>query len=126
MAPDDAQEGHHTLHVLEPRLVNVEIHPVDALHLQGHMIGENISGASGYGHDGLRSTQALCGHPPLRAVQAGPSGPASRLDRSLRSSDVTRHRCPPLLGDLPQPPQAGTDVTVTTTPLHELGLGAEP
>ena len=46
LAPMAAQERHHPLHELQARLVDVEVHPVDALHLQGHMLGENISSAA--------------------------------------------------------------------------------
>jgi hypothetical protein len=57
------QERHHTPNMLQPGLIDVEIHPIEALDLQGHMPGEDISGTASYGHKGLRSTQALCGQP---------------------------------------------------------------
>ena len=52
---------------------------------------------------------------------AGPTGRASRLDRSLRSPTVTPHRRPLLPGDSPQPPDPQT---APTSPPHRLvGLG---
>ena len=41
--------------MLQPRLVDVQEHPVDALHLQRHVIGQHISDAAGYRHLKLRS-----------------------------------------------------------------------
>src|SRR5205807_5253168 len=72
----------------------------------------------------LRSTQALAAINRFGRFKAGPKGPASRLDRSLQSPTLTRHRRRPLPGDLPQPPRAGTDQDITTTPPRR--AGAEP
>jgi hypothetical protein len=41
---------------------NVEMHPVDALHLQGPMPGENIGGAARKVHGGLRVVTGSRGH----------------------------------------------------------------
>src|SRR5574338_1103520 len=41
--------------VLQLRDIDVQIHPVDAPYLEPHMLGQDISDGSGYGHDGLRS-----------------------------------------------------------------------
>ena len=41
--------------VLQPGHVGVEIHPVDALHLEQHMLIEDIGDAAGYRHHWLRS-----------------------------------------------------------------------
>ena len=46
MAPMVTQERHHPLHVLQSRLVDVQIHPIDALHLESDMSGENLSSAA--------------------------------------------------------------------------------
>ena len=47
-------------------------------------------------------------------------GSTGAYDRPTQPATGVR----PLLGDLPQPPQASTDVTVTTTPTRR--AGAEP
>ena len=48
-------EPEQTTRVLQLRHVDVEIHPIDALHLEGHVLGQDISHSARYGHDGLRS-----------------------------------------------------------------------
>lgn len=35
--------------------IDVQIHPVDTLHLQAHVLGQDIGDRSRYGHDGLRT-----------------------------------------------------------------------
>jgi hypothetical protein len=49
--------------VLQPWHINVEIHPVDALHLEHHVIGQHISDAARYRHGGLRSNGRPAGQP---------------------------------------------------------------
>ena len=44
--PDGCAGTTPPLHVLQPRLVDVQVHPVDALDLQGHVLGENIASAA--------------------------------------------------------------------------------
>jgi len=70
-----AEEAHHTSRVLQPGLVDVQVHPVDALHLQRHMTGENISGSAGYRHHKLRS-------------QVGPTGPPNRHGGPMTGSTL--------------------------------------
>ena len=41
------EEPDHPELVLKPRLVDVEVHPVDALHLEAHMVFENIGHSAG-------------------------------------------------------------------------------
>jgi hypothetical protein len=48
-------EPHQPRLVPQLRHVDVEVHPIDALHLEQHMIVEDISHAARYRHDGLRS-----------------------------------------------------------------------
>ena len=48
-------EPEQTTRVLQLRHVDVEMHPIDALHLEGHVLGQDISHSARYGHDGLRS-----------------------------------------------------------------------
>ena len=40
------QELDHPLHVLQASLKDIQVHPIDALDLQGDMPGENISGTA--------------------------------------------------------------------------------
>ena len=86
------QERHHTPDMLQPGLIHVEIHPIDALDLQGHMPGKDIRGTTSYGH-----RRAPVDTGPLRPTnrfgrfKAGPKGPASRLDRSLQTHPTGRH-----------------------------------
>jgi hypothetical protein len=51
--PNDARLVHQL------GLVDVEVHPVDALDLQAHVVSEDIGGTSRYGHRRLRSTLLL-------------------------------------------------------------------
>jgi hypothetical protein len=44
----------HPADVLQPRLIDVAIHPVDALKLEDDMVGDNIDDAAGYIHHRLR------------------------------------------------------------------------
>ena len=41
-------------HMLQPRLVDIQEHPVDALHLEVDVISKDISHSARYRHDGLR------------------------------------------------------------------------
>jgi hypothetical protein len=41
--------------VLQPRLVDVEVHLIDALHLKGHVPRQDIGDAASYRHHRLRS-----------------------------------------------------------------------
>jgi hypothetical protein len=52
------EEALHPAAVGQPRLPHVEIHPVDRLHLEDHVIVEDIGDAARYGHSWLRSTAA--------------------------------------------------------------------
>jgi hypothetical protein len=56
-------EPHQARRVLQLRHVDVEVHPIDALHLEHHMIGQDISHSARYRHDGLRSDGGLTGQP---------------------------------------------------------------
>jgi len=49
--------------VLQPGHIHVEIHPVDSLHLEHHVIVEDISDSARYGHDRLRSGGRPVGQP---------------------------------------------------------------
>jgi hypothetical protein len=41
------EEPDHAELVLQLGLVEVEVHAVDALHLKGHVLGEDLTGAAG-------------------------------------------------------------------------------
>jgi hypothetical protein len=48
------EEPHHTVHMLQHRLIHVEEHPIDALHLQGDVLSQHLSSSTRYGHHRLR------------------------------------------------------------------------
>ena len=50
------EEALYPAAVGQPGLPDVEIHPVDRLHLEHHVIVEDIGDTARYGHRGLRST----------------------------------------------------------------------
>jgi hypothetical protein len=58
MAAVTDEEAGHPAAVRQPRHPDVEIHPVDALHLDSHMIIEDVGDATRYGHHKLRSGRA--------------------------------------------------------------------
>jgi len=60
-AVTDEEAGHPTA-VGQPGNPDVEIHPVDALHLEAHMIVKDIADAARYGHHRLRSDGRPAGH----------------------------------------------------------------
>ena len=81
--PMPAQEPHHPVHVLQPRLIHVQIQPVDALDLQRHVLIKDIADAARYRHHKLRST----GRPIRvtyrhRAANDGKHAPRVTPDRS--------------------------------------------
>jgi hypothetical protein len=56
-------EPHQPGRVLQLRHEHVEIHPIDALDLEHHMIVEDIGHTARYRHHGLRSDGGLTGQP---------------------------------------------------------------
>jgi hypothetical protein len=110
-----SQEEHHSVDELQLGHVDVEVHPVDALHFEGDVIGEDFGGTAGYGHIGLRSTQAHCGQPTAsggskrdrKAPHLGSTGAYDRPRRPATGESPSRHRR-----------------EVATTPL--VGLGRSP
>jgi hypothetical protein len=50
----------------QPRLPHIEIHPVNGLHLEHHMLVEHISDTARYGHQGSGRTGGQLAHQPLR------------------------------------------------------------
>jgi hypothetical protein len=49
------QELHHAPDMLQPRLIDVQEHPIQTLHLECHVIIKDIADAAGYRHLKLRS-----------------------------------------------------------------------
>jgi hypothetical protein len=89
------QIADQSLRVLQLRDIDVEIHPVDALHLEPHMLGQDISDGSRYGHDGLRSDGRPAGQ--LTATCGSYTGPVRRS-----RSPTDRSPQPPPAEDTPR------------------------
>src|SRR6266851_2741086 len=68
-----AKERHHTQLVLQFRLVDVEIHAVDAFDFQGYVLADDFSDGAWYTHGWLRLTSIPLGSPP----HSGKNGTAS-------------------------------------------------
>jgi hypothetical protein len=62
------EEALHPAAVGQSWLPHVQIHPVDRLHLEHHVIVEDIGDAARYGHYGLRSDGRPVGPPTAEAV----------------------------------------------------------
>ena len=97
------EEALHPAAVGQPGLPHVEIHPVDRLHLEDHVIVEDIGDAARYGHRGLRSTGGQQAHQPLRAVHTPDRHAGHGLDPADRSPRRRRDQ-----------------------PMHAFGHGAKP
>lgn len=67
--PVALEEPDHTAGVHQLGLVEVQVHAVDAVELEHDVVIEHVGHSGGYGHHGLRSTQAFNGQQPLQAVQ---------------------------------------------------------
>lgn len=50
--------AHQARRVLQLRLIHIQIHPVDAFHLEPDVTGQDIGDTSRYGHHGLRTGRA--------------------------------------------------------------------
>src|SRR5262249_37912673 len=61
-----AEEGRDAAFGLQSRLIDVEIHAVDAFDLEGHVLVEDIGDRTWYSHDWLRSSRPLGVNQPLR------------------------------------------------------------
>src|SRR5262249_43291053 len=68
-----AKECSHATLGLQSRLVDVEVHAVDAFHFEGHVLVDDFGNSTRYTHGWLRSTRALRG--PTTAA-SGPIGDA--------------------------------------------------
>jgi hypothetical protein len=61
LAMEAKEAGRSFLH-LQLRLINVEVHAIDAFYFQSHVILEDVRNAARYTHDWLRSTPILRDH----------------------------------------------------------------
>lgn len=50
----------------QPRLPHIEVHPVDGLHLKGHVTSKDIGDTARYGHQGSGRTGGQSANQPLR------------------------------------------------------------
>ena len=66
-----AQVPDDPAHALQEWDVQIEIHPVDPLQLEGHMIAQDVSHRSCYGHRGLRSSTGPRTHRASRSYNPG-------------------------------------------------------
>ena len=82
----------YTAAVGQPRLPHVQIHPVDRLDLEDHMLVEDVGDAARYGHHGLRSTGGQQAHQPLRAVHTPDRHAGHGLDPADRSPQRRREQ----------------------------------
>ncbi len=91
----------------QPRLPDVEIHPVEGLHLEHHMIVEDISDTARYAPHGSGRTGGQLANQPLPAVHT----PDRHAGHGLAALDARPRR--------PEPPAA-------TSQVHAFGHGAKP
>ena len=76
----EAEEASRLLFRLQFRLIDVEVHAIDAFDFQSHVIGDDIGNAARYTHDWLRSTPMPFG------TTTALSGPTLRLRSRPRRS----------------------------------------
>ena len=79
LAPMNPQVAHHGSNRLQMRDVDIQVHPVDRLDLQHHMVTQDFRRRSRYAHRGLRSSTGPRTH---RASSSYNQGSPCRLDRS--------------------------------------------
>src|SRR5579863_6960875 len=117
-----AKELDHPALVLQPRHVQVQIHPVDALDLERHVTGQDISGAASYRHRRLRSTG------PTRPLTA--SGGSTQDPRVLHLGSTGAYKPPTSNAEQRHPPARGSAPArppPPERPPHQLvGLGQSP
>ena len=85
-------EPHQPRRVPQLRHVHVEIHPIDALHLEHHMIGQDIRHTARYRHHGLRSDGDLKAN--HTATSGSYTGPARRSRSTSRRPEPTHPNQP--------------------------------
>ena len=70
-----AEERHNPLANCKLGLVDVQVHPVDALDFQGHVVGEDFPALRGMVMTGSGRHRPSAANQPLRAVQGGAERP---------------------------------------------------
>ena len=78
-----AKEGDDAAVVLQFRLVDVEVHAVDAFDFKRDVITNDFGNAARYTHGRLRLTSVPSGPPPHRGKKEVASATSLRLNRSL-------------------------------------------
>jgi hypothetical protein len=91
LAPMLAQEPHDAPYRLQQRHVDVEVHPVDPLELQNHVITQDVRHRSCYRHRGLRSSTGPRAHRASSSYIQGMSLQARPESTLIRDN-------PPVLG----------------------------
>ncbi len=71
MSPVKAQERGNTTLALELGLVDVEVHAVDTLDFQGHMLADDFGDGARYTHGWLRSSWLFEGPPTAKRFYWG-------------------------------------------------------
>jgi hypothetical protein len=89
----EPKETRHAPFALQLRNVDVEVHPIDALDLQGHMPLKDLSDALWYAHVGSGST-------PIRRDRSPPRRPTS-LARTACSSSPSTGASPSIMHHAP-------------------------
>ena len=101
--PVEPEEGDHPQLVLEPGDVHVQVQPVDALHFQGHMLGEDLGNAARYTHRRLRSLDGRSLGTNDRRVRSTTGG-GSTVPRFLPPPEPLRATAAPA----PHPPYSSS------------------
>ena len=117
-SPVALEESHHAGLVLELGHVEVQVHAIDALDLQGHVIVEHFGHRTGYGHFRAPVDMALTGNNRFGRFKARPHGPAPRLGRSPHHSQLGTRGAP---GEVDQPPPTIDTVSVSRTSSRRAG-----
>ena len=128
LPPVTAQVTHHGAHRLQMRNVDVEVHPVDPLDLQHHVIAQDIRHRSCHTHCGLRSSTGPRTHRALSSHNQGMSLPArsestdsyATADRSSPQTDEARSQPHPLM---PRRSEAIASLGVDNFAYHMRGQG---
>jgi len=91
LAAMKAEEASGLLLRLEFRLIDIEVHPIDAFDFQGDVIVDDVGNAAGYTHDWLRSTKVRRTTTALSGQTLGLRKQTPPIDRSLSIDAKTNH-----------------------------------
>ena len=87
-----AKEAHDTLFPLQPRNINIQVHPVDSFHFQGDVLRQHLGNTSWYAHFGSGTTPILRDRLPLRRPKP--------LVRTACSSPLSTGAICPIMSDV--------------------------